>query len=595
MKNSINKLLEHHSIKEIENAAIKLFLDNNNINKINNKLIAEKIENVNYQLYNKIKGNFSITDINSLDKFFENLFNEEEKIKNGIIFTPEFIADYIIQNTIIKFNRKSKIIDPSCGCGIFLIVVLKHINSKYHIKISDILKNNLYGIDLKQENIYRVKILLSLFAITNGEDLEEYSFNLICEDSLFCDWSKIFNVHKFNYIVGNPPYINNHDLNKKYICKLKNHFQTTQEGVFNIFYAFIEKSTQYITEDGTIGYIIPNNFLYIKSALKLRRFIKENQLLNTIIDFKDNTLFSPTLTYNCIVILNKNNQSFNYCQIYKASNVNAIFKNMKFYKKNLNTLNDEGWYLTSNDTLNNLKTIESYNKLDKYIKTGIATLRDKLFILDGYDQEKKLYYKIIKDKIYYIEPEITKPFIKISKYKTTKSIDRIIFPYSIIEGKAIIYDENTIKQNFPLCYKYFTKNKTIIEKKDKGILLKPWYAYGRTQGLNMFGEKIIFSTFSNIPKFMDCPSNEALLSNGYCLTNFTYDKHVLLKILNSDVMKYYIENTSYSIAGNFKCFQKKYIKNFSIPELSKYDIQNILMLNNEELNKYLFSLYKIDV
>ena len=59
-------------------------------------------------------------------------------------------------------------------------------------------------------------------------------------------------------------------------------------------------------------------------------------------------------------------------------------------------------------------------------------------------------------------------------------------------------------------------------------------------------------------------------------------------------MKYYIDNTSYSISGNYKCYQKKYVKNFSIPELSAEDISFIKKCNDKkELNKYLINLYNL--
>lgn len=595
MKNNIiSKLLHSYSIVDIENAAIKLFLNNNNISDIKNRIIQNRINIVNSDILETLKNNFNIKTIDSLDKFFENLFNEKEKTENGIVFTPDFIADYIVKNTITSFNENTKIIDPSCGCGIFLISTIKHIKSLTNISISNIIKNNLYGIDLQKENIERVKVLISLYAIINDEDNEEYSFNLKCCDSLFSDWKNIFKVNKFDYIIGNPPYINNHDLKDEYINLLKNSYESTQEGTFNIFYVFIEKSSINLSDTGKIGYIIPNNFLHIKSAKKLRQYIKNNNLLNTIIDFKDNTVFSPILTYNSIVFLTKNNTTIKYAQVKKTKNINNILENINFKTKKIDELDDDCWILSNNNTINNIRKIESYNKIDSFIKTGIATLRDKLFILDGYDEDKKLYFKSINNIIYYIEPEITKPFIKISKYKATKKIERIIFPYEIKHGKSSIYDIEKLKKLFPLCYKYFEDNKTLIEKKEKGKIITPWYIYGRAQGLNLFDDKIIFSTFNSLPEFMDCPNNEALLSNGYCITNFPYNKMLLLKILNSKVMKYYIENTSYSISGNYKCFQKKYIKNFSIPNIDKNIEMEILQLNGKKLDEYLFNLYKLD-
>ena len=71
-----------------------------------------------------------------------------------------------------------------------------------------------------------------------------------------------------------------------------------------------------------------------------------------------------------------------------------------------------------------------------------------------------------------------------------------------------------------------------------------------------------------------------------------YNVDILLKILNSNIMKYYIDNTSYSISGNFKCYQKKYIKNFSIPNFNAEEIE---YLNNTtskiEIEKFLIEKY----
>ena len=72
-------------------------------------------------------------------------------------------------------------------------------------------------------------------------------------------------------------------------------------------------------------------------------------------------------------------------------------------------------------------------------------------------------------------------------------------------------------------------------------------------------------------------------------TGFGYN--CSLKILNSSIMEFYIEKTSYTISGNYKCYQKKNLKNFSIPPLSPENIDFINKHDGEELNCYLEKLY----
>lgn len=598
MKDLIKKLEKKFDIETIENTAIKCFVDNNNLGFIfSNELINKKIQNYNEDCYKLIQKNLLINDLETLNSFYEGLLTEKEKNENGIVFTPLYICDYIVKNTIKRFDKDTKIIDPSCGCGIFIISTLNYLKKKTNMKIIDLLENNIYGIDITKNNIERTKILLTLYCIMNGEDKNKIDFNIIETDSLFNDWNELFSVNGFDYIIGNPPYVNNHDLKESYIKKLSSTFKTTTEGTFNIFYAFIEKSMEYLSDDGKLGYIIPNNFIHIQSARPLRQFIRENNYLNEIIDFKDNTIFYPILTYNCIIYLTKKNKTYKFAQIQKKEDFKSVFKNIEFKKAKISDLSDNGWELVDLNVRNNISKIEGFKKkLDSYIRVGIATLRDKVYVIDGYDEDKKMYYKTYNDKKYYIEEGIIIPYIKVSKYKSDDDIGRIIFPYTVKDNNSIPIDVEVLKKKYPMAYQYFLDTKETLDERDSDgkLNLSNWYMYGRSQGLNLWDEKILFSTFNENPNFVKSKEKEFLFSNGYCIINYDIDEDVLLKIINSDIMKYYIDNTSYSISGNYKCYQKKYVKNFSIPELSAEDISFIKKCSDkQELNKYLINLYNL--
>ena len=600
MDDGLKYLINNFTVEEIENSAIKHFLISNDQDMVFvNELINSKINHINYECLKYLQENVEIKDLNALDKFFESMISQQKKNQNGIVFTPAFISDYIVKSTIKNFNKDTKIIDPSCGCGIFLISLLNYLTTNYKYNTIELIENNLYGIDLDSNNIERVKIILSLYASINGCDVKKISFNIRKADTLFCDWKKLFDVAKFDYIVGNPPYLNNHDLKKDYITKLKTTFTTTVEGTFNIFYAFIEKSVSYLSEDGLLGFIIPNNFIHIQSAKELRKFMKTNQLLNKIIDFKDNTIFYPVLTYNCIIFLSYNNTTFEFTQIEKKDNQKTLFENIKFQSSSLKDLNDTGWQLTSNDTIDNIQQIESFEtKLNQYIRVGIATLKDKVYLIDTnlFDHKKGMYYLIIDNKKYYIENEIIIDYIKVSKFNNGDKPLKIIFPYHQTDHGVIPITETELKENYPQAYKYFLKQKKVLSTrniKDSPAKRMPWYLYGRSQGLNNWEKKIVFAAFNQKPNFMACDYSNAVFSNGYSISGMDLEQDVLLKILNSKIMKFYIDNTSYSISGDFKCYQKKYVKNFSIPCLSKEDICFIKQNSGEKLDAYLINLYQL--
>ena len=71
---------------------------------------------------------------------------------------------------------------------------------------------------------------------------------------------------------------------------------------------------------------------------------------------------------------------------------------------------------------------------------------------------------------------------------------------------------------------------------------------------------------------------------------------VLLKIINSCVMDYYIQKTSVSIDGGYPCYQKNFIERFTIPQITDKQISELRSMSNaDDINKYVCSLYHINL
>ena len=49
-------------------------------------------------------------------------------------------------------------------------------NFKVDKKIIELIQENIYGIDIRKHNIERTKIVLTLYAIMNGEDKQDINF-----------------------------------------------------------------------------------------------------------------------------------------------------------------------------------------------------------------------------------------------------------------------------------------------------------------------------------------------------------------------------------------------------------------------------------
>lgn len=592
----IKRKLSGYSFSEIEDGIMRYCLNDYQCNdNYYDSKEASEIEG--------ILKNVSIeTDLETIIELFESLLEENNKYENGIVFTPQYIAEYIAANlfeNLSEYSENLSIIDPGCGCGIFLITAAEMISSRFNIEIDAVVNNNIYGIDIDKDNARRCVLVLRLLCAKHGCDYQAVRPNVLCRDSLKCNWTKEFGLQSFDYIIGNPPYVNPHNMNKKTVKYLKETFSTTRNGVFNIFYAFIEYAMNFLDVCGLLGYIIPNNFLTIKSALELREYLQAYHLPKRILDFGDNMVFKPVRTYNCIIILSKQNgEDFEYCTMEKNEDIKKRLDTLSYDKMPYDSLDKNGWKLVDQVTFRNLRKIESQMvSIKEFIRTGIATLRDGVYLVDC---DSKGYFKQIGTQKVYIEPGLVKPIYKIPDLKQYNNIDDakrfIIFPYVKSKTGYTLIDESVFKSEFPLTYFCLSLQREELDSRDKGKgNPQGWYAYGRTQGLNKYGKKLLFPTFANKPKFIYVDNEDALFCNGYAVfENDRYSLDVLQRILNSRLMDYYVSKTSYSIEGGYFCYQKKYVERFSLPWFSEHDIEIILNASEEKLDAFLWNYYNLE-
>ncbi|MCL6585561.1 MAG: SAM-dependent methyltransferase [Anoxybacillus sp.] len=605
---------------EIESEIIKIFLSQNNIRvkDIKNSFLKQLIDaNENEKLKDfliSIKETWSLKDIENL---FYSLYENNEKQSKGIVFTPNYIIDYILQNTVDLYNSPT-ICDFSCGCGAFLIRAIERLYQKdKSIDLINIVEEKIFGIDVLEDNVRRTKILLSLLLLKYGQDKEHITFNIYCYDSTKRDVLSVFSNEKilngFDCIIGNPPYIKIQDMDLETRNYLTSSYTTCTKGSFNIYFSFIELGMKYLKDTGKLGYIVPNYFLKMHSAQPLREYLIKNTYISSVIDFKDNLLFDGIQTYTAIIILDKKPKNeFSYAIIKDLKDRNLSQLDLEMNKLRYKDVNPETINLLNSVEKENIYKIENAGVRLK-ISTGIATQKDALYILglnnqDILDDSQEFYYKEYKGKLYPIEKSITKKIIKGGsnidfEEGKPKKHTKIIYPYQKIGNKIMVIPEDQMSLLYPNTLRYLEAVKDELAKRNSGNpQVSVWYEYGRSQALDCFGPKIIFPTNSNKPKFV-LFEDEALFNNGYAIydtpqlslfNNNSLNLKVLLKILNSFVMDYYIKLTSYMISGGYYCYQKKYIQNFSIPEFSEEELNFLINCNEKEkLDEFLIKKYDL--
>jgi len=490
---------------------------------------------------------------------------------NGKVYTHSFIVTKILDD--VGFVDESilgkKILDPACGDGSFLKEVVKRIIA--FSPIEDLEKNLscVYGWDIDEQAVEgcidNLNNLIYDFGISVNWNIkvQDALTMLPSSSDLFSRTGDNNDCLKFDFIVGNPPYVRIQHLDETQRKFIQKNYTFCKSGSTDIYIAFFELAYHLLAKDGICGFITPNTYFYTETAKSLRDLFSGNQYIKQITNYGHIQLFNNATTYSAITVFNlKKNKDFIY--------QHAISKNQFIERKMLfsEIQHKKIWQLSPSQFVVFPKN-STFKKLGDIAKisVGITTLCDKAYIFNFLKSENHL--ALVNTKLkgeILIEKDILMPIIKASKLPASlHQKEYILFPYKKFNNLHQIIPEDLLKELYPLAYKYLLSVKDILDKRDNG---KPnsvaWYAFGRNQSLNSgFGRKILFSPINQVPRFYLSENENATFYSGYAI-KFEGNYEKLLLQLNSDRLKEFIQVSSRDFRGGWKAYNKKVMEEFPI-------------------------------
>lgn len=561
-------------------------------------------------------------EIEEIIELFEFVISPLEKEVNGAVYTPKFIREYIVGEVVKKHGTHKAISnlkfgDIACGCGGFFITIVNIIRHTTNKSYFEIYKDNLFGLDIQSYSIERTKILLSLLAISNGEDCGEFDFNLLHGNALDFDWKSVQAVNEnngFDIIVGNPPYVGSTKIDDESKQLLKN-WSVSSTGKSDLYIPFFEIGMENLNSTGILGYITVNTFYKSLNGRSVRQYFSKNRFDLSLVDFGGEQLFKKRSTYTCICIIGKT-PAKGISYVKTASDNIGNLKSKDFFSIKYESLNDfNGWHLISEKKKNIISKIENAGvPLGKKfeIRNGFATLYNDLYVFKPIRESDNFYFLKKSGEEFQIEKGICRNAIKPNTLKSESEIEenteKLIFPYIVMDGETDLFDkskrtikiidEQSFKYKFPNAYKYLLFHKNELSSRDKGGgEYEMWYAFGRNQALTHHGYKLLFPYISSTPCFVFTDDKEFLFYNGYAiLSDSIRELMVLQKILMSKVFWYYIKSTSKPYSGKFFSVAKNYIKNFGICDLTELEKEELLDLSTPyKIDDFLMKKYEIQI
>lgn len=537
-----------------------------------------------------------------LVKLFEFVISPADRIVTGAVYTPKGVRKTILQRTLKNVEELGsiRIADISCGCGGFLMDAAQWIHEKTRKTYSDIFKDNIWGVDIQDYSIERTKILLSLLALFEGENAD-FEFNLTCRDTLDfrCgDWDPLFT--GFDIIVGNPPYVCSRNLSEETHAKLSA-YEVCSSGHPDLYIPFFQIAIEMLNNEGCLGFITMNTFLRSVNGRAVRNFFSRNRFSICIVDFRGYQVFESKNTYTCLFYLDKQHTAENIH--YAVNEQGDLTDNVHYNAVSFEALDDEkGWTLNNFDETMAIEAVGIQIKDYCPSRHGIATLSNNIYIFKPVAENER-YYTLESDGVgYSIERVICRDIVNPNKLNTIDDLnslyEKVIYPYHVENGRAIIYTPGEMNKYFPMAYAYLRSKKSILMKRDKGDTSDYpfWYAYGRTQSLVMPRFKLFFPKFANKPlQCAICDAPDLLLYNGLAFINTDDRKLLILKaIIESNLFWNYIQANGKPYSSGYYSLSGVDIKHFGIPKLCPEEEDELLALNDKsEIERWLRNHYAV--
>lgn len=374
------------------------------------------------------------------------------------------------------------------------------------------------------------------------------------------------NYVKYDFVVGNPPYVRQEGIPSTYKMYLMKNFDEIFSGRNDLSTFFIKRGIDWLQDEGSFGYIVSNKFMKANYGVKLRASILGNVSIKQLLDFGDTPVFSDVTAYPLIFILEKPlvpDNAINIVDIKEAIREKEAPLN---YIKSHFSRPDPKFFTRFDVSQKNL-TSKEWNLVPVEVRSLIDRIKASCDVVLGDLGEVIMGMRTgLNDAFIVGEGEARSLGIEekiLGKCVKGKDINRYRIDY---DGSRIIYPNFMDMKDFPNAMRYLTKQKTELESRAqyRGRSDMKWYEIEQPVSPAIFEKpKILTPDISKSNRF-------ALDEVGYYYLDTCFgfvpdkenQKHLkfLLGVLNSPVLEFMLRQISPHVQNKYYRYKKQYLE-----------------------------------
>lgn len=491
---------------------------------------------------------------------------------HGLVLTKPHVVELILDlagYTPDKDLTESRLLEPSCGCGAFLIPAVQRLldSARAHGRDIRTLSDAIVAFDIDETHVQQTREAI-VGVLEKGGLASKDARRLVGRWIQQADYLLEPLARVFDVVVGNPPYVRIEQLSTELQAEYRRRFTTIFDRA-DLYVAFIERSLDVLSPKGVLSFVCADRWTLNRYGAPLRSLVTSGFELRTYVDLHLASPFeAEVIAYPSIFVIARerlggpiqvvtlSKASADECVALRAqlSGESSPHSGVASSEYASWFTGSEPWVLSSPGHLSILRELEARLPLlessspNTFVKIGVASGNDSVFIVPC-DAD--------------IEPDRLLPLVMREDIELGQVTDARRCVINTFESKGTID-----LSRYPRLRKYFSGHSEAIKRRH--VAKKNKTGWFRT--IDRVYPELVTKPKLLIPDIAG--ANEVVYEAGhfyphhnlYFIVSDGWDLEVLGGLLSSRVALFFVWCYAVKMRGGYLRFQAQYLRRIRVPQ-----------------------------